>query len=283
MKQHRSMTRLALAGALLTAALRAQVPVRSDQLPLELEGIGVEEKLGRTVDPNLEFVDTTGYPVKLGSFLNKGKPVILNLVYYECPMLCNLVLNGQVAAMRDLAWTPGNEYDVVTISIDPREHFGLAQKKRTVYVGNYDRPAPGWHFLADYQGNAKKLAEWVGFKYRYDEKKEQYIHSAAIMILTPEGKVARYLYGIKFRAFDLRLALTEASEGKLRSAMDRVLLFCYQYDPSSKSYVLFAKNFMRAGGALSVLILGTFLLKMFRADRARMNAGPHGPLNEGMV
>ncbi|MBX9604407.1 MAG: SCO family protein [Bryobacteraceae bacterium] len=258
------------AGVCLASGLAAQTVLPPDQKPMELEGIGVEEKLGRQIDLNLEFVDTTGYPVPLKRFFGQGKPVILNLVYYQCPMLCNLVLNGQVAGMRELAWTPGNEYDVVTISIDPRESFDLAQKKRVLYTGSYERPAPGWHFLVDHQNNAKKLAEWIGFKYRFDEGKDQYIHSAAIMVLTPEGKVSRYLYGIKFRAFDLRLALTEASEGKLRSTLDKVLLFCYQYDPHSKSYVLFAKNFMRLGGGLTVLILGLFLWKMFRSERSRL-------------
>jgi protein SCO1 len=258
------------AGVCLASGLAAQTVLPPDQKPMELEGIGVEEKLGRQIDLNLEFIDTTGYPVPLKRFFGQGKPVILNLVYYQCPMLCNLVLNGQVAGMRELAWTPGNEYDVVTISIDPRESFDLAQKKRIIYTGSYERPAPGWHFLVDHQNNAKKLAEWIGFKYRFDESKDQYIHSAAIMVLTPEGKVSRYLYGIQFRAFDLRLALTEASEGKLRSTMDKVLLFCYQYDPHSKSYVLFAKNFMRLGGGLTVLILGLFLWKMFRSERSRL-------------
>lgn len=258
------------AGVCLASGLAAQTVLPPDQKPMELEGIGVEEKLGRQIDLNLEFIDTTGYPVPLKRFFGQGKPVILNLVYYQCPMLCSLVLNGQVAGMRELAWTPGNEYDVVTISIDPRESFDLAQKKRIVYTGSYERPAPGWHFLVDHQNNAKKLAEWIGFKYRFDEGKDQYIHSAAIMVLTPEGKVSRYLYGIQFRAFDLRLALTEASEGKLRSTMDKVLLFCYQYDPHSKSYVLFAKNFMRLGGGLTVLILGLFLWRMFRSERSRL-------------
>jgi protein SCO1/2 len=183
-------------------------------------------------------------------------------------MLCNLVLNGQIEAMREIPWTPGKEYEVVTISIDPREAFNVAREKKAVYVGSYDRPAPGWHFLTDHKGNAKRLAEQVGFNYRYDSRIEQYAHPAAIMVLTPAGKMARYLYGVRFKARDVRFALAEASEGRSTLSVEKLLLYCYQYDPQSNSYVLFAANFMRAGGILTVLVLGAFLYRMIRQDRA---------------
>lgn len=255
--------------------------------PAQLVGVGVDEHLGAQVDPNLTFIGEDGYPVKLGSFLHHERPVILNLVYYNCPMLCTLLLNGQTEAMRNIPWTPGKEYDVVTISIDPRETFADARKKKSVYLASYDHPAPGWHFLSDHQAgpgdhqpnpqdangevrsNAKLLAQQVGFHYRYDPSIEQFAHPAAIMVLTPEGKVSRYLYGLRFSPRDLRFALAEASQGRSTMAIEKILLFCYHYDPKAKGYVLFALNLMRAGGIVTVVVLMTFLRFMFRAERLR--------------
>ncbi len=170
--------------------------------------------------------------------------------------------------MREIPWTPGNEFEIVTISIDPTETPKLAGQKKRSYLGSYGRTAPGWHFLVDRDGNAKKLAEQVGFHYRYDERQQQYAHAAAIMILTPEGKISRYLYGVQFKPRDLRLALTEASAGKTGGAVDRLLLFCFHYDPQARSYVLFATNFMRAGGVAVVLLLGGVLMSFWRKEKA---------------
>jgi len=237
--------------------------------PPMLEGVGVDEHLGRAVDLDLTFIAENGYPVKLGEFFHKGRPVILNLIYYSCPMLCNLILNGQTAVMKEIPWTPGKEYEVVTISIDPQESFDLARKKRETYVGTFDRPAPGWHFLTDKDGNAKKLAEQIGFHYRYDERQQQYAHAASIFILTPEAKLSRYLYGVRFHARDVRFALAEASENRTTMTVEKLLLFCYHYDPASNAYVMFASNFMRAGGILTILLIGTFLYRMIRMERKR--------------
>ncbi len=250
------------------AVLSCVVPAFADTTrPPMLEGIGVDEKIGRNIDLSLTFVAENGYPVALRDYFKKDKPVILDLVYYRCPMLCNLVLNGQTNVLRDIPWTPGNEYEVVTISIDPTENFDLAKGKRGLQLASFGREAPGWHFLADKDGNVKRLAEQVGFHYRYDESIGQYAHQAAIMILTPEGKVSRYLYGVKFPTRNIRLALTEAAAGKGKFSIDRVLLFCYRYDPKSHSYGLFAANFMRLGGALTVLIFGIILWRLWRQDR----------------
>ncbi len=237
--------------------------------PAILEGVGVDEHLGRPIDLSFEFTDESGYTVPLKSFFNKDKPVILDLVYYTCPMLCNLILNGQAEAMKELAWTAGKEYEVVTISINPQETFDLARHKKASYLDLVGKPAPGWHFLTDYHGNAKKLAEEVGFHYRYDPKQEQYAHASAIMVLTPEGRMARYLYGIKFRSRDLRFALTEAAEGRSTATVDKILLWCYHYDPQANAYVLFASNLMKAGGVVTVLILGFFLWRLFRMEKQR--------------
>lgn len=256
--------------------LTAADPLR----PAELEGVGIDEKLNQQVDLDLTFTAESGYPVKLGDYFRKGRPVILNLVYYTCPMLCNLVLNGQTTTLKAIPWTPGNEFEVVTVSIDPTEHFGMAREKKAVYLSNYDRPAPGWHFLTDKDGNVKKLADQVGFRYKFDPRQNQYAHAAAIMILTPDGKISRYLYGIKFSARDLRLALTEAAEGKF-GITDRLLLLCFHYDAHARSYVLFATNVMRGGGALVVLIFGFVLWRLWR--RERWPGHPAGAAKENLV
>jgi protein SCO1/2 len=255
---------LRLCGAILclSFALYADQP-----LPPELQGVGVDEHLGQPIDLNLTFTAENGYPVALKDFFHKDRPVILNLVYYSCPMLCNMILNGQTAALKEVPWTPGNEFEIVTISIDPTETFNLAQQKRAVYLESYGRATSGWHFLTDDHGNVKKLADQVGFHYRYDEKQAQYAHAAVITVLTPQGKVSRYLYGIKFNPRDIRLALTEASESKFGLSVERVLLYCFHYDPKARGYVLFASNLMRAGGALTVLVLALILSRLWRRER----------------
>jgi protein SCO1/2 len=239
------------------------------QVPWQLQDVGIDEHLGRTVDLGLTFTAENGQTVKLGDYFNQGRPVILDLVYYKCPMLCTLILNAQTQTMRDIAWTPGKEYEVVTISIDPRETADVAREKKAIYLSTYDRPAPGWHFLVDKDGNAKKLAEQLGDHYRYDEKQKQFAHASAIMILTPSGKISRYLYGIHYPSRDVRFALTEAAEGNLTLTVEKILLFCYHYDPQANRYVLFAMNVMRTGGVLTVLLISFMLWRLFRADRIR--------------
>lgn len=255
-------------------------------LPREMNGVGIDEKLGQKVDLNLTFVGESGKLHKLGDYFQSGRPVILNLVYFKCPMLCNLTLNAQVTVLKELAWTPGKEFDVVTISIDPTETSEMAADKKAAYISNFDRPiGAGWHFLVDYQGNVKKLADQVGFHYNYDEHQKQYAHSAAIMVLTPQGMVSRYLYGIKFRERDLRLALTEAAQDKFGMSIEKLILMCYHYDPSAKSYVLFATNFMRLGGVLVVLILGFVLFRFWRGEflARQASGGTSTPLAAGSL
>jgi protein SCO1 len=253
--------------ALAAGIVSAQI----NQTPSELEGVGVEEKLGTVIDRNIELVDERGAIVPIGKFLNQGRPVVLNFVYYSCPMLCSMVLNGVTSSIREIPWTPGNQYELITISFDPRETFELAAAKKQGYLAKFERPAPGWHFLADHHDGARKLATQVGYNYRWDKSRDQYAHSAALVLLTPEGKVARYLYGIKYKAMDLRLGLTEAAEGKLGGGgkMEKMLLYCFQYDPNAKSYVMTARNIMRAGGAATVLVLGFSLIRMFRKEKER--------------
>lgn len=252
----------------------------NSSVPQELGGVGVEERLGTVLDSRLEFIAENGRPVPLAKFLNQGRPVVLNFVYYSCPMLCSLVMNGLTSSIRELQWTPGNEYEIVTISIDPREMYPLAASKKQAQLISFDRPAPGWHFLSDYNDNAKKLAEQAGFHYRWDKDRQQYAHSASLILLTPDGKIARYLYGIKYKAFDLRMGLTEARDGKMRSTGEHLLLYCFQYDPNSKSYVMTARNIMRGGGALTVFILGASLMRFWRKERENLKQSPPpGPVS----
>jgi protein SCO1/2 len=262
--------RNALALATLTAAVVFADPNMS-KLPMMAQGLEVDEKVNRSIDLNLSFLAADGKEHKLSEYFSKGRPVVLNLVYYACPSLCNMVLNGQVQAMKDLIWTPGTEYDVLTISIDPRETPQDAAAKQKTYSDAFKRPAPGWHFLADTKGHTKALADQLGFKYRFDEKKNQYVHPAAIMVLTPEGKVARYLYGTRFTSFNLKMAITEAREGKGRFSLEKALLLCYQYDPKAKSYVVLAENLMRGGAGFTVMILGVMLWRFWSWEKKRID------------
>ena len=256
----------------LLLAAGVTLPAQINKTPRELEGVGVEEKLNTLVDGSIEFVAENGRPVPLRNYLNQGRPVILNFVYYSCPMLCSMVLNGVTASIRDLAWTPGKDYEILTISFDPRETHELAAAKKQAYMASFDRPAPGWHFLTDSNDSAKRLADQVGYKYHWDKSRNQYAHTAALILLTPEGKVARYLYGIKYKAFDLRLGLTEAAQGRVQGTkMEQMLLYCFQYDPNAHSYVMTARNIMRAGGAMTVLILGATLMRLWRRDREQFS------------
>jgi len=254
----------------LLAMLAASAFAADAPKPVETQGVEVTEKLGQPVDLNLEFVDETGYPRKLGSYFQSGRPVLLNLVYYTCPMLCNLVLNHQTETLRKLEYTPGNEFEIVTISIDPTENWGLGNQKKALYLEKYERPAPGWHFLTDHQGNVKKLAAQVGFGYRFDEKGQQYVHPAVVMVVTPQGKVSRYLYGLMRpdKVRDVKLALIEAAAERF-GLSERVLLWCFHYDPLSRSYAPFARNMMKLGGGGVALLLGAVLWRLWRREKVR--------------
>ena len=258
---------LLTAGAIALFATAA-LPAASE-LPAELENVGIEERIGDSVDLDLTFVDEHSRPVRLGDFFATGRPVIVNLIYYACPMLCNLTLRGQTNSLREIPWTPGEEFEVVTISIDPRETPSLAREKKQAYLAAYGRPAPGWHFLTDYDGNVARLAAELGFGYKFNEARQEWAHAAAIFVLTPKGEISRYLYGIDYDPRDVRLALTEAAESKFAfSPLDRLLLFCFHYDPDARSYVPFAINFMRASGVLTLLVLGVVVARLWRRERA---------------
>lgn len=257
---------------ILLMPLLVSVPLHAEEeTPAELEGVEVTNRLGGQVPPDLTFADEEGKAVTLRSYFEKQKPVILALVYYECPNLCTFLLNGAAESMKKLKWNVGEEFNVVAVSINPREGPELAKKKRESYVGLYDREtgSKGWHFLTGTEENIQTLADSVGFEFRYDEKTKQYAHPATLFILTSEGKLARILSGIRFLPKDLRLALLEASEGKIGNIVDQFLLFCYHYDPASNRYTLFATNLMKVGGAFTVLILGGLVFRLNRRGRKK--------------
>ena len=264
---------LAVAAAFLSVAPGAAGQLASDPMqsvgvrPELLKQVGIDQKLNQTIPLNLAFRDENGKAVELGQYFGQ-KPVILTLVYYNCPMLCTQVLNGVESGLKELPTDIGKQFDVVTISIDPTESHVLAKVKKEMYVGMYGRPgaAEGWHFLTGDEAQIKQLADAVGFRYAYDPDTKQFAHASAIMLLTPEGKISRYFYGIQFPSRDLRLGLVEASEGKIGTPVDQVLLFCYHYDPATGKYGLLISRVIQAGGALTVLILGIAMVILFRGE-----------------
>jgi protein SCO1 len=237
--------------------------------PPKLENVGIEQHLDSQIPPDLEFRDETGKTVKLGDYFGR-KPLILNLVYYNCTMLCGEALAGLASSMRLIKFDVGNEFDVITVSFDPRETPEMAAEKKKDYVGRYGRPstAQGWHFLTGTPESINALTKAVGFQYQYDEKTNQYAHATAIMVLTPQGRISRYFYGVEFPPKDLRMGLVEASQAKIGNAVDAVLLYCYHYDPHTGKYGAIVANILRLAAALTILLLGGGLLVLWRLDRA---------------
>lgn len=242
----------------------AKAPVR----PALLDEIRIDQKLGDKLPLDLTFKDETGKTVVLRDYFNHGKPVLLNFVYYECPMLCGEVLNGVSAALKVLKFTPGKEFEVLTISIDPRETPKLAAAKKETYMARYGRAGAekGWHFLTGDEASIKTLTNAAGFHYAWDPKMQQFAHAAGIMLVTPEGKLAQYYYGVEYSARDMRLGIIEASKERIGNLADQILLYCYHYDPQTGKYGAIVANIMRLGGATTVLVLGGFLIAMFRRE-----------------
>jgi len=241
-------------------------------LPKELKNVGVNDRSGQSVDiESLKFQDETGKEVPLSSYFNQEKPVILTLVYYNCPNLCNYLLNGVVNSLRALEWTIGDEFEMVTVTINPKEKFALAAQKKEKYVNSYGRlkAKNGWHFLTGTEDQINSLAKQVGYGFKYDEKLGEYAHGSAIFVLTPEGKISRTLYGIEFEKKDLKLSLLEASDGKIGNVLDKVLLFCYGYDPDAKSYSFTIMKIMRFGGTGTLLVFGGYLTVFWTRQRKR--------------
>ncbi len=256
---------LLIALFLLTSGARADTP-----LPPQLRDVGFDQRLDEQAPLDLQFADESGKPVVIRDYFHE-KPVILVMAYYRCPMLCTLVLNGLVQGLRDISLDVGKDFEVVTVSFDPRETPDLATAKKQTYLSRYDRPGAegGWHFLTGQEPAIRELAQSVGFRYHYDPATDQFAHAAGIIVLTPTGKISRYFYDIRFSPRDLRLGLVEASSGKIGSPIDQALLFCFHYDPSVGRYGVAVMNFIRLGGVLTMLALGAFIGIQFRRERKR--------------
>jgi protein SCO1/2 len=248
---------------------RMEAGTAANAKPGLLSQIGIDQRLNQRVPLDLMFKDETGRDVRLGEFFGQ-RPVVLAMVYYECPMLCTQVLNGAVSALSILKFDVGKEYDVIAVSINPKETPRLAAEKKRAYLERYKRPqtAAGWHFLTGEEQNIRKLADAVGFRYAYDPEIQQYAHGAGIEILTPQGVLSKYFYGIEFSPRDLRFGLIEASEQRIGTPIDTALMLCYHYDPATGKYGAAAIDAIRIGGVATLLALLSFMFISLRRERA---------------
>ena len=251
---------------LITAPAYAQLGASTP--PPMLRNVGIEQNLNAQLPLDLIFADEAGQPVALREYFS-GKPVVLAFVYYECPMLCTQILNGLLESVRVLKFDMGKEYEIVTVSFDPGEKPKLAAEKKKVYLQQYDRAGAelGWHFLTGDSTSIKALTQAAGFHYRYDPATDQFAHASGILVMTPPGKISKYFYGVEYSPRDLRLALVEAAENKIGSAVDQLLLYCFHYDPLTGKYSFVVINALRVAGVATVASLATFMLIMFRRDR----------------
>jgi protein SCO1 len=260
---------LALAPVLATAQLGPPPPPPAT--PGVLQEIGFDQHLGDAIPLDLAFTDETGQSVKLADYFGRKKPVVLSLVYYECPMLCTISLNGLAGALEVLSFVPGQEFEVVTVSFNPSETPALAAAKKKAYLARYKRPEAhaGWHFLTGPQESITALTRAVGFRYVWDEATRQFAHPAGLLVLTPEGRIANYLFGVEYAPKDLRLALVAAADGTIGNAADQLLLYCYRYDPQTGRYSASIMSVVRILGGLTVLGLGAFILAATRKHGPR--------------
>jgi protein SCO1/2 len=252
---------------LLTAllVLGTLAPATAEDRPPILRDVGIDQRLDASVPLELRFRDEEGRTVRLGDYFGE-RPVILNLVYFGCPMLCTHVANGLVGALTALAFTAGDEFRVLTVSIDPRDTPAQAHAKKAAVLERYGRPGAGWHFLTGDEAAIATLADAVGFRYAFDAARGEYAHGAGVVVLTPRGRVSRYLLGVEFAPRDLRLALVEASANRIGTFVDQILLFCYHWDPATGKYGALVMNLVRVAGLLTVLALGTLILALRRRE-----------------
>ncbi len=250
-------------------------------LPDALQKVGIEQKLGDPLPLDTEFKDENGQTVRLGQFFNKGRPVILAFVYYECPMLCNEVLNGLTGTLKGISMDSGKDFDVVAISFDARENEkpDLAKNKKASYMERYGRPGTeqGWHFLTGGQASIDAATKAAGFGYQWDEKSGQFAHAGGIMIVTPEGKMSRYLYGIDYSPKDVKFGLIESAENKVGSVTEKLLLYCYHYDPATGKYGLAILRVIRLGAIATILGMGAMGFVFWRRNKSKLPADSDQP------
>ena len=275
---------LASGGLTRGQAVPSNIGVNSTTMPAQLQNVGFDPQLNAQIPLDLPFVDENGGSVQLRDYF-KQKPVVLAFVYYGCPMLCNQVEQGVVGALRMLSFTPSRDYDVVFISFDPRESPDMAAQKKKSALAHFNRPdtAAGWHFLTGTKESIDTATKAANFRYSFDAKTNLFAHASGIMLLTPDGRISRYFYGVEYPGRDMRLGLVDASAGKIGTPIDHVLLFCYQYDPSSATYSASILKLIRLGGILTVLciVVGILIFRRRDATQAGMErAQPRGTLNE---
>jgi protein SCO1 len=238
-------------------------------LPGALEGVGIDQKLDQQIPLNLTFTDEYGAKVPLSTYFHSKKPVILALVYYRCPMLCTQILTGLESGLKAVSFNPGQDFEVVAVSFDPKDTWELAAAKKQNYLKRYGRPntANGWHFLVGDEANIKALTDAVGYHYKYDPATDQFAHASGIQIVTPQGRLSRYFYGVEYSSRDIRLGLVEASQNKIGSPVDKLLLFCYHYDPATGKYGALVMKMLRVAGAGFVLVFGGVLFMVLRREK----------------
>lgn len=266
----KALCALLCSGALLLALVPAtahatELADSTPAKPKRLNGIDVDEQLDTQLPLDLAFTDTDGKAVKLGDFFDGERPVVITLNYSDCPMLCSLQLTGLVKGMKQMDWTAGKEFRVVTVSLNPEEKPERSAQTKQRYLTEYGRSEAqaGWHFLTGSEANIKALANAIGFRYGYNEVRQEYVHPAAITLATPKGKIARYLYGIEYHPKTLRLGLVESSEGKIGTTVDKLILYCFHYDSSEGKYAPVAMNIMQVAGGATALLLGGVLTSLW--------------------
>ncbi len=260
-----SVRPLAVVLLLFATSLFAETSATPPQLPGK---VSIDQHLDAQLPLDTMFRDETGRIVRLGEYANGSKPILLVFMYYRCPMLCSMVMEGVASSLTELKFDIGKEFDVVTVSIDPRDTAQQAAQKKEKYIKRYGRfaAAGGWHFLTGNESAIHRLTDAAGFHYAYDAQRDQFAHATAMMVLTPEGKMSRYLYGFEFKPRDVRLALVEASQNRIGTATDQLLLLCYHYEPATGKYSRSAMNFIRAGGLATVVGLAGFIFIMIRRE-----------------
>jgi protein SCO1/2 len=246
----------------------------ANQRPPGLNNVGIEQRLNEQIPPDLRFVDESGRSVRLGDYFGK-RPIILSLAYYKCQMLCPEVLSGLTTALRAMTFDAGKEFEVLTVSFDPHDTPELAAKTKQEYVSRYRRQnaEQGWHFLTGQPDAIASLTKAAGFQYEYDSASGQYAHTTAIMVLTPEGRIAQYYYGVEYPPRDLRLGLVEAAQHQIGSLADAILLYCYHYDPATGKYGAMITRILRLAGVVTMVFLGTFIMLMLRRESAHGGPG----------
>lgn len=249
----------------------------SNGIPETLKKVGIDQNLNAQIPLDSRFKDSSGKEVKLGEYFGKGRPVVLALVYYECPMLCNEVLNGLTGSLKGISFDAGKDFDVVAISFDTRENQkpDLTKNKKAGYLERYNRPGTenGWHFLTGEQSEIDKVTKAIGFNYTFDKETNQFAHAGGIMVITPQGKVSRYHYGIDYSPKDLKFSIMESSENRIGNPVEQLYLYCFHYDPSSGKYGFAILNVLRLMGVATLLGLGTMLFVFWRRGKKTQLGG----------